>query len=274
MHTTEQQPSANTSQCGNRRIDNRSRSHDNQGCGGRRGNRSRPQTRAPGAPPSWSYPPCKFVFTCMHLTQNICWLSSAFCVMFKGLYNISPSLDLTYHMRFSKFVFTCLHLTQNTCRLSSAFCVMFKVHYILDYIYHHPLLHSSSPTLTLIEAGVPTLDDPHLANVCFSVTILSLGLPKGNRLSRVLVLKPNIEVLLMLSLGRVGYTIFFWSFIFQFLKPLWCIVTMLMPFISLIADIFTKGLPRILFDDFRTSLSVCEPPASTAGCDKIEYSRH
>ena len=32
-----------------------------------------------------------------------------------------------------------------------------------------------------------------------------------------------------------------------------------------LADIFTKGLPRILFDDFRASLSVREPPASTAG---------
>jgi len=32
-----------------------------------------------------------------------------------------------------------------------------------------------------------------------------------------------------------------------------------------IADIFPKGLPRILFDDFRTSLSVREPLASTAG---------
>ncbi|XP_050889944.1 uncharacterized mitochondrial protein AtMg00810-like [Lathyrus oleraceus] len=32
-----------------------------------------------------------------------------------------------------------------------------------------------------------------------------------------------------------------------------------------IADIFTKGLPCILFDDFRTSLSVREPPASTVG---------
>lgn len=30
-----------------------------------------------------------------------------------------------------------------------------------------------------------------------------------------------------------------------------------------IADIFTKGLPRILFDDFCTSLSVYEPPALT-----------
>nr|KYP54496.1 hypothetical protein KK1_000684 [Cajanus cajan] len=32
-----------------------------------------------------------------------------------------------------------------------------------------------------------------------------------------------------------------------------------------IADIFTKGLLRILFDDFRDSLSVRQPPTSTAG---------
>lgn len=32
-----------------------------------------------------------------------------------------------------------------------------------------------------------------------------------------------------------------------------------------IVDIFTKGLPRVLFYDFRTSLSVREPPASTTG---------
>ena len=32
-----------------------------------------------------------------------------------------------------------------------------------------------------------------------------------------------------------------------------------------IADIFTKGLPRILFNDFRDSLSVRKPPASTVG---------
>ncbi|KAL9263001.1 Retrovirus-related Pol polyprotein from transposon RE2-like protein [Drosera capensis] len=32
-----------------------------------------------------------------------------------------------------------------------------------------------------------------------------------------------------------------------------------------IADIFTKGLPRVLFDVFRDSLSIREPPASTAG---------
>ena len=32
-----------------------------------------------------------------------------------------------------------------------------------------------------------------------------------------------------------------------------------------IADIFTKGLPQVLFDDFRSSLSVRKPPDSTAG---------
>ncbi|XP_022019721.1 uncharacterized mitochondrial protein AtMg00810-like [Helianthus annuus] len=32
-----------------------------------------------------------------------------------------------------------------------------------------------------------------------------------------------------------------------------------------VADIFTKGLPRVLFDDFRSSLSICPPPALTAG---------
>ncbi|XP_062081272.1 uncharacterized mitochondrial protein AtMg00810-like [Humulus lupulus] len=32
-----------------------------------------------------------------------------------------------------------------------------------------------------------------------------------------------------------------------------------------IADIFTKGLPRVLFNDFRDSLSIREPPASTEG---------
>ncbi|XP_021999438.1 uncharacterized mitochondrial protein AtMg00810-like [Helianthus annuus] len=32
-----------------------------------------------------------------------------------------------------------------------------------------------------------------------------------------------------------------------------------------IADIFTKGLPRVLFDDFRTSLNIGPPDVSTAG---------
>jgi len=30
-----------------------------------------------------------------------------------------------------------------------------------------------------------------------------------------------------------------------------------------IAGIFTKGHPLLLFDDFRDSLNICQPPAST-----------
>ncbi|GKB89677.1 ribonuclease H-like domain-containing protein [Tanacetum coccineum] len=36
------------------------------------------------------------------------------------------------------------------------------------------------------------------------------------------------------------------------------------------ADIFTKGLPSALFEDFRSSLSVRPPPALTAGADSYE----
>lgn len=37
-----------------------------------------------------------------------------------------------------------------------------------------------------------------------------------------------------------------------------------MPTRHQIADIFTKGLPRVLFDDFRSSLSLRSPPALIA----------
>lgn len=36
-----------------------------------------------------------------------------------------------------------------------------------------------------------------------------------------------------------------------------------------IADVFTKGLPLQLFDDFRDSLNIRQPPISTTGCIKM-----
>uniref|UniRef100_A0A251U9V3 Putative ribonuclease H-like domain, GAG-pre-integrase domain protein n=1 Tax=Helianthus annuus TaxID=4232 RepID=A0A251U9V3_HELAN len=36
-----------------------------------------------------------------------------------------------------------------------------------------------------------------------------------------------------------------------------------------VADILTKGLPRVLFDDFRSGLSIRPPFASTAGCNRL-----
>jgi len=104
---------------------------------------------------------------------------------------------------------------------------MYRVPYTLDYIYHHPQLPSLSPTHMLIGVDVLTLDAQHPGIVFFSVTTLSLGLPKGNILFLVLVIKLNIWVLKMLSPNHVGFTIFCWSFTLPFLRPLWYIVTML-----------------------------------------------
>jgi hypothetical protein len=57
--------------------------------------------------------------------------------------------------------------------------------------------------------GCPDTRRSTSGSVFFSVTILSLGLPKGSLLSLVLVLKLNIEVLQMLSLNPVGSATFF-----------------------------------------------------------------
>jgi len=57
MHTSQPKPAEDTSQRGNRRPDNRSRSRGNQGRRGGRGNRSAPQSGASNAPSPWSAPP-------------------------------------------------------------------------------------------------------------------------------------------------------------------------------------------------------------------------
>ncbi|XP_050908303.1 uncharacterized protein LOC127121922 [Lathyrus oleraceus] len=56
MHATQPKLAEDTSQRGNHRPDNRSRSRGNQGHGGGRGNRSAPQCGAPSAPSPWSTP--------------------------------------------------------------------------------------------------------------------------------------------------------------------------------------------------------------------------
>ncbi|XP_050897354.1 uncharacterized protein LOC127104195 [Lathyrus oleraceus] len=57
MHTTYSKPTEDTSQRGNRRPSNRSRSRGNQGREGGRGNHSAPQSGALSAPSPWSAPP-------------------------------------------------------------------------------------------------------------------------------------------------------------------------------------------------------------------------
>nr|XP_007159312.1 hypothetical protein PHAVU_002G227500g [Phaseolus vulgaris]ESW31306.1 hypothetical protein PHAVU_002G227500g [Phaseolus vulgaris] len=57
LHTTQQQPSTDTSQQNTRHSGNRSHPRGNQGRGGRRGNRSASRSGASNTPPSWSSPP-------------------------------------------------------------------------------------------------------------------------------------------------------------------------------------------------------------------------
>ncbi|GJU27665.1 ribonuclease H-like domain-containing protein [Tanacetum coccineum] len=112
-----------------------------------------------------------------------------------------------------------------------------------------------------------------------------------------LVPKLNIVVLLMLSPRQLGFGIYFVSYILLYqLPPLFTVITLVsficLPTLSNIngqnihfvrdmvtvgqvrvlhvpsryqySDIFTKGLPSALFEDFRSSLSVRPLPAQTA----------
>ncbi|XP_071728681.1 uncharacterized mitochondrial protein AtMg00810-like [Rutidosis leptorrhynchoides] len=111
-------------------------------------------------------------------------------------------------------------------------------------------------------AVVPTLDDPPLVIVFISATILSHGRLNDNLLCHVLVPKPNIGG--VANHQRTRHIAMDIHFVRE--KVARGEVHVLhVPSRFQIADIFTKGLPRILFDDFRDSLSIRPPPAETAG---------
>ncbi|GKC46071.1 ribonuclease H-like domain-containing protein [Tanacetum coccineum] len=128
--------------------------------------------------------------------------------------------------------------------------------------------------------------------VFFWVIIFCRGQLNVSTLSLALVSKLNIMVLLTLSPRQLGFAIYFVSYILLYrLPPLFPVIT-LVPFICLptlsninvrdmvtagqvrvlhvpsryqYADIFTKGPPSALFEDFRSILSVRSPPAQIAG---------
>src|SRR3954471_8761254 len=84
-----------------------------------------------------------------------------------------------------------------------------------------PPLQSLSPTQTLIGVDVLQSYISHMSTVFFLVTILSLDLLNGSLLFIILMLKQNIKVYAILSLNHDGFTIFYQSFIFLFLRPHW-----------------------------------------------------
>nr|GEY39219.1 ribonuclease H-like domain-containing protein [Tanacetum cinerariifolium] len=119
---------------------------------------------------------------------------------------------------------------------------------------------------------VPLHVDLLLAIVFFLAIIFFLGRPRDSLPSLVLVLKRNIEVFPMQLLRLAGCVIFYRTkhieIDIHFVRDLVStsrIRVLHIPSHYLYADIFTKGLPTTLFDEFHSSLSVRSSPAQTAG---------
>nr|GEU64914.1 ribonuclease H-like domain-containing protein [Tanacetum cinerariifolium] len=111
-----------------------------------------------------------------------------------------------------------------------------------------------------------------LAIVFFLAIIFFLGRPRDSLPSLVLVLKRNIRVLPMQLLRLAGCVIFYRTkhieIDIHFVRDLVSTGRMRVlhvPSHYQYADIFPKGLPTALFDEFRSSLSVHSSPAQTTG---------
>ena len=153
-----------------------------------------------------------------------------------------------------------------------------------------------------IGVGARTHVAQHLDTVFFWAIISFLGHLNASLRCPGLALRPNIVVSLMWSLRHVGFVIFSLSYIalrkatlvycdnvsavylsgnpvqhqrtkhveidIHFVREMVArgqVHVLHVPSRYQYADIFTKGLPRVLFEEFRTSLSICKPPASTEG---------
>ncbi|GAA0149347.1 hypothetical protein LIER_36912 [Lithospermum erythrorhizon] len=140
---------------------------------------------------------------------------------------------------------------------------------------------STTPIDTKSKLGVVWYSDAQIREspppviVSFSVTTLFHGLPSVRPLSLVLVQKLSIVGLPMWFPRHVGYATFFQH---QRTKHVELDIHLVrekvesgqvrvlhVPSRYQITYIFTKGIPLILFTDFRDSLIIRPPPATTAG---------
>ena len=152
--------------------------------------------------------------------------------------------------------------------------------------------------------AVPTLADRPLAMQCSSGIIWCSDPPSVNTQSLGRVQRPSIALWQMVSLKLLGCVSYSWSFATLLTEPHWSTVTTLVPYISpptqssisarstlrLIstlfgsglpsaryirvlhvpttsqyADVFIKGLPTSMFQEFRSSVNVRRAPNKTAG---------
>ncbi|GJW22143.1 ribonuclease H-like domain-containing protein [Tanacetum coccineum] len=172
-------------------------------------------------------------------------------------------------MPFSRFAFICMIRGNLTLMLSSISCDMFEGLWILVSSYMLPLLLLWLVILMLIGQVAPLHEGLLQVIVFFWVIIFYLGQLNASTPSLAPVPKLNTMVLLMLSQRLHDFAIYFMSYILLYRLPLLFTVIMLVRVLHVpsrfqYADIFTKGLPSVLFEDFRSSLSVRPPSALTA----------
>ncbi|GKE50192.1 ribonuclease H-like domain-containing protein [Tanacetum coccineum] len=149
----------------------------------------------------------------------------------------------------------------------------------LDYGFQffHLLLHHWLPTQMRIGLVAQPLSDLLLVIVCFLAITCSPGPLSVNQRFIVPVQRQSIVVLPMLLLRRCCLFIF-QSIQHQRMKHIEIDIHFVRDLVAAgqvrvlhvpsryqYADIFIKGFPSALFGEFRTSLSIRCPPASTAG---------
>lgn len=230
-------------------------------------------------------------------------MTRLFIAVSLGPCSISHSHCPIFPMQCSRSVYLCTIPVLLTLRLSNAFCGTSKARHHTDYLFCLLQTYLSRLILTPVGVVVMTLDALLLATASFLVPLLSLGRENSRTLFRDPVPKLNIVLLSMPSLKPLGFANYCAISAALPRAPPWSTVTISRPFIYLptrwhhqltkhieidihfvwdqvvlglmrvlhapsrfqFADVFNKGLPSALFQDFISSLNVRSATVSTAG---------
>ncbi|KAD5317388.1 hypothetical protein E3N88_17334 [Mikania micrantha] len=123
----------------------------------------------------------------------------------------------------------------------------------ISYAVQQVCMHMHAPRSSHLNALKRILR--YIKGTVTMVTTYYHGLLNVRLLSPDPAQKPSTVVLPMSLPNHVGFAIFFSNSVKM--GHFWVLHV---PSRYQVADIFTKGLPRVLFEDFRSSLSIREPP--------------
>ncbi|GKB62462.1 putative F-box domain containing protein [Tanacetum coccineum] len=175
-----------------------------------------------------------------------------------GFYSISHSLDTIFRMRFSRFIFICM------------ICHKRNLRYVRGTFDYGLELYSSSTSYIVAYsdadwAGCPTTRRSTLGYCWSSKRQYTLSRSSIEAEYRG-VANAVVKTSWLRNLLRELPPLYIWPLLFIVIMSVakGLVLVLHAPSHYQYADIFTKGLPFALFDEFRTSLSVLRPPAPTA----------